>query len=115
MFIAHWNLIPIQTFSIFHFLTNLILLILSHYDKYIPVILNTHLILQFCDCQVYNLCIEEAYDKSHFHGRVERFPFDDNHVPPLPMIKEFCEDVHSWLSNDPRNIAVVHCMVCCKL
>ncbi|XP_028109456.1 phosphatidylinositol 3,4,5-trisphosphate 3-phosphatase and protein-tyrosine-phosphatase PTEN1 isoform X3 [Camellia sinensis] len=60
--------------------------------------------------KVYNLCIEEAYDPLHFHGRVERFPFDDNHVPPLGMIKNFCESVDSWLSSDPKNIAVVHCM-----
>ncbi|XP_058226322.1 phosphatidylinositol 3,4,5-trisphosphate 3-phosphatase and protein-tyrosine-phosphatase PTEN1 isoform X1 [Rhododendron vialii] len=60
--------------------------------------------------KVYNLCIEEAYDPSHFHGRVERFPMDDNHVPPLEMIKNFCESVYSWLSSDPKNIAVVHCM-----
>ncbi|XP_059642922.1 phosphatidylinositol 3,4,5-trisphosphate 3-phosphatase and protein-tyrosine-phosphatase PTEN1 [Cornus florida] len=60
--------------------------------------------------KVYNLCIEEAYDPSHFHGRVERFPFDDNHVPPLHTIKHFCESVYSWLSSDPKNIAVVHCM-----
>ncbi|XP_009784409.1 phosphatidylinositol 3,4,5-trisphosphate 3-phosphatase and protein-tyrosine-phosphatase PTEN1 [Nicotiana sylvestris] len=60
--------------------------------------------------KVYNLCVEQAYDASHFHGRVERYPMDDNHVPPLQMIKEFCEDVYSWLSNDPKNIAVIHCM-----
>ncbi|XP_073159435.1 phosphatidylinositol 3,4,5-trisphosphate 3-phosphatase and protein-tyrosine-phosphatase PTEN1 isoform X2 [Henckelia pumila] len=60
--------------------------------------------------KVYNLCIEENYDASHFEGRVERYPFDDNHVPPISMIKAFCEDVHSWLSRDPKNIAVVHCM-----
>ncbi|KAE9466602.1 hypothetical protein C3L33_01487, partial [Rhododendron williamsianum] len=36
---------------------------------------------------------------------------DDNHVPPLEMIKNFCESVNSWLSSDPKNIAVVHCMV----
>ncbi|GFY82956.1 calcium/lipid-binding (CaLB) phosphatase [Actinidia rufa] len=60
--------------------------------------------------KVYNLCIEEAYDPLHFHGRVERFPMDDNHVPPLEMIKRFCESVDSWLSTDPKNIAVVHCM-----
>ncbi|KAH7852394.1 hypothetical protein Vadar_024292 [Vaccinium darrowii] len=60
--------------------------------------------------KVYNLCIEEAYNPSHFHGRVERFPMDDNHVPPLEMIKNFCESVHSWLSSNPKNIAVVHCM-----
>lgn len=60
--------------------------------------------------KVYNLCIEEDYDPLHFNGCVERYPFDDNHVPPLSMIKEFCEDVHSWLVSDPKNIAVVHCM-----
>lgn len=60
--------------------------------------------------KVYNLCIEEDYDPLHFNGCVERYPFDDNHVPPLSMIKEFCQDVHSWLAADPKNIAVVHCM-----
>lgn len=57
------------------------------------------------------MCIEESYDPEHFHGRVERFPFDDNHVPPIEMIKQFCESVHAWLSSDPKNIAVIHCMV----
>ncbi|XP_059449645.1 phosphatidylinositol 3,4,5-trisphosphate 3-phosphatase and protein-tyrosine-phosphatase PTEN1 [Corylus avellana] len=60
--------------------------------------------------KIYNLCIEETYDPSHFHGRVETYPFDDNHVPPLQMIKIFCESVYSWLLGDPKNIAVVHCM-----
>ncbi|XP_077211695.1 calcium/lipid-binding (CaLB) phosphatase [Tasmannia lanceolata] len=60
--------------------------------------------------KVYNLCIEESYDPSHFHGRVEMFPFDDNHVPSLETIKLFCESVYSWLSVDPKNIAVIHCM-----
>uniref|UniRef100_M4EBV4 Uncharacterized protein n=1 Tax=Brassica campestris TaxID=3711 RepID=M4EBV4_BRACM len=60
--------------------------------------------------KVYNLCIEECYDPENFYGRVERFPFDDNHVPTLKMIQLFCESVHSWLSLDPKNIAVVHCM-----
>ncbi|XP_015879804.1 phosphatidylinositol 3,4,5-trisphosphate 3-phosphatase and protein-tyrosine-phosphatase PTEN1 [Ziziphus jujuba] len=60
--------------------------------------------------KIYNLCIEERYDPSHFHGRVEAYPFDDNHVPPLQMIKIFCESVYSWLSCDPKNIAVIHCM-----
>ncbi|KAF5480238.1 hypothetical protein F2P56_001002 [Juglans regia] len=60
--------------------------------------------------KIYNLCIEESYDPSHFHGRVDAYPFDDNHVPPLQMVKTFCESVHSWLSSDPENIAVIHCM-----
>lgn len=61
--------------------------------------------------QVYNLCIEESYDPVHFHGRVEVFPFDDNHVPPLSLMKLFCESVYAWLSSDPQNVAVIHCMV----
>ncbi|KAF9593053.1 hypothetical protein IFM89_020060 [Coptis chinensis] len=60
--------------------------------------------------KVYNLCVEESYDPSHFHGRVEIFPFDDNHVPSLDMIKAFCESVHSWLASDAKNVAVIHCM-----
>ncbi|PKA53670.1 phosphatidylinositol-3,4,5-trisphosphate 3-phosphatase [Apostasia shenzhenica] len=60
--------------------------------------------------KVYNLCIEENYDPLHFHGRVEVYPFDDNHVPPLSMVKHFCESIYSWLSHDPQNIAVIHCM-----
>ncbi|XP_030547167.1 phosphatidylinositol 3,4,5-trisphosphate 3-phosphatase and protein-tyrosine-phosphatase PTEN1 [Rhodamnia argentea] len=60
--------------------------------------------------KIYNLCIEEAYDPLHFYGRVETYPFDDNHVPPLQMVKQFCESVHTWLSRDPKNVAVVHCM-----
>ncbi|KAH7554521.1 hypothetical protein ACOSP7_028070 [Xanthoceras sorbifolium] len=60
--------------------------------------------------KIYNLCIEESYDPTHFHGRVEAYPFDDNHVPSIQMIKLFCESVDSWLSSDPKNIAVIHCM-----
>ncbi|KAK2413068.1 Phosphatidylinositol 3,4,5-trisphosphate 3-phosphatase and protein-tyrosine-phosphatase pten1, variant 2 [Trifolium repens] len=67
---------------------------MRHYDHY----------------KVYNLCIEENYDPAHFYGRVEAYPFDDNHVPSLEMIKAFCESVDSWLSKDPKNIAVIHCM-----
>ncbi|XP_076922319.1 phosphatidylinositol 3,4,5-trisphosphate 3-phosphatase and protein-tyrosine-phosphatase PTEN1-like [Bidens hawaiensis] len=60
--------------------------------------------------KVYNLCIEEEYDPSHFNGFLERYPFDDNHVPPLALIKGLCESVNSWLSSDPKNIVVIHCM-----
>ncbi|KAI4346636.1 hypothetical protein L6164_007517 [Bauhinia variegata] len=60
--------------------------------------------------KIYNLCIEENYDPAHFHDRVEAYPFDDNHVPSLEMIKAFCKSVDSWLSSDPKNIAVIHCM-----
>ncbi|KAL2317606.1 hypothetical protein Fmac_031482 [Flemingia macrophylla] len=54
---------------------------------------------------------EEYYDPAHFYGRVEAYPIADNHVPSLEMIKPFSESVDSWLASDPKNIAVIHCMV----
>ncbi|EFJ08336.1 hypothetical protein SELMODRAFT_132165, partial [Selaginella moellendorffii] len=59
--------------------------------------------------KVYNLCVECSYDPGSFHGRVETFPFDDMHVPPLSLIQLFCESVEDWLLQDPRNVAVIHC------
>ena len=59
--------------------------------------------------QVYNLCSERTYPPEKFDGRVEICPFDDHQVPPLALMKRFCESVHAWLSGDPRHIAVVHC------
>ncbi|KAL2636015.1 hypothetical protein R1flu_007494 [Riccia fluitans] len=59
--------------------------------------------------KVYNLCCEATYDPENFHGRVEELPFDDNHVPPLALIKKFCESVQQWLDEDPDNVAVIHC------
>ena len=59
--------------------------------------------------KVYNLCSEESYDPTHFHGCMEVFPFDDHHVPPLSMMNLFCESVHSCLTSDPKNVVVIHC------
>ncbi|BBN12559.1 hypothetical protein MPTK1_5g21110 [Marchantia polymorpha subsp. ruderalis] len=59
--------------------------------------------------KVYNLCCEATYDPENFHGRVEEIPFDDNHVPPLSLVKLFCESVQHWLDEDPNNVAVIHC------
>ena len=59
--------------------------------------------------KVYNLCSERSYDPSNFHGRVATYPFDNEKPPPFKMIKFFCEDVHEWLNNNGKNVAVVHC------
>ena len=59
--------------------------------------------------KIYNLCSEKIYDKKKFHGRVEHYPFDDHHPPTFALIGPFCEDVQTWLAQDPKNVAAVHC------
>eukprot|EP00002_Diphylleia_rotans_P001069 TRINITY_DN1058_c0_g1_i1.p1 TRINITY_DN1058_c0_g1~~TRINITY_DN1058_c0_g1_i1.p1 ORF type:complete len:868 (-),score=148.65 TRINITY_DN1058_c0_g1_i1:385-2988(-) len=59
--------------------------------------------------KIYNLCSERQYDPAKFHNRVARFPFDDHNPPPFQLIREFCLDVESYLSQHENNVAVVHC------
>jgi len=61
--------------------------------------------------QVYNLCSERSYEASRFKGMVARYPFDDHNPCPFEMLLPFCQDCDAWLSQDPQNIAVIHCKV----
>jgi len=59
--------------------------------------------------KVYNLCSERGYDPMKFYGRAVKYPFDDHNAPPFVLMQPFCEDVHEYLQEDTRNIAVIHC------
>eukprot|EP00049_Salpingoeca_infusionum_P017959 m.355172 g.355172 ORF g.355172 m.355172 type:complete len:382 (-) comp17189_c0_seq1:517-1662(-) len=59
--------------------------------------------------KVYNLCSERDYDPDKFYGRVAKYPFDDHNAPPFVLIGPFCNDVQTYLAEDPRNVAVIHC------
>jgi len=60
--------------------------------------------------KLWNLCAERSYDKTAFHGRVEdKYQFYDHEAPKFEILVPFCRSVHQWLTQDPENVAVIHC------
>ncbi|KAL9658344.1 hypothetical protein ABK040_015664 [Willaertia magna] len=60
--------------------------------------------------KLWNLCAERAYNKGHFHGRVEdRYQFYDHEAPKFEIMVPLVQSVKEWLDEHPDNVAVVHC------
>eukprot|EP00457_Paulinella_chromatophora_P000466 gb/GEZN01000466.1/.p1 GENE.gb/GEZN01000466.1/~~gb/GEZN01000466.1/.p1 ORF type:complete len:733 (-),score=117.40 gb/GEZN01000466.1/:324-2522(-) len=58
--------------------------------------------------QIFNLTFRQ-YDYSRFENRVMDFGFPDHHAPSLELICQLCDQLATWLGQDPENVAVVHC------
>ena len=59
--------------------------------------------------KIFNLS-EKPYDQTSFKGPIEHFPFPDHHPPPLQILLTIVKHAIEWLSADPDNVVVVHCM-----
>lgn len=59
---------------------------------------------------LFNLA-EETYDTILFHDRVMNYNLNGYPAPGLGLLVKICTGIESWLSSDPKNIAVVHCYV----
>eukprot|EP00756_Hemistasia_phaeocysticola_P002134 Hpha_TRINITY_DN11473_c0_g1::TRINITY_DN11473_c0_g1_i1::g.137617::m.137617/K18079/TPTE, TPIP; PTEN homologous phosphatase len=59
--------------------------------------------------KVYNLCAERAYKSTYFGGQVERVLIDDHQPCELKVLQSFCESADQYLSEDDKNVIVVHC------
>ena len=58
---------------------------------------------------IWNLS-EEEYDYEAFNNQVQEYRFPGHPAPPLGLLFQICTSLESWLSQDPANVAVVHCL-----
>jgi len=53
---------------------------------------------------------EKPYDSSFFENKVVFLGWPDHHGPTLALLTQCVQMIDSWLNEDQRNVAVVHCM-----
>ncbi|KAK6312720.1 hypothetical protein J4Q44_G00160670 [Coregonus suidteri] len=58
---------------------------------------------------VYNLT-KRSYRPSRFHNRVSECGWQARRAPSLRSLYSLCKNMHLWLKQDQRNIAIVHCL-----
>jgi hypothetical protein len=60
--------------------------------------------------QIFNLS-ERAYNYSKFEDKVQDWcGFPDHHPPPLALLFRIVKAMEAFLSSDPNNVVVVHCL-----
>lgn len=60
---------------------------------------------------VFNLS-DEVYDTILFGDHVISYDLMGMPAPSLGMLLKICVALETWLQDDDRNVAVVHCLVC---
>ncbi|KAK9321958.1 protein-tyrosine phosphatase-like protein [Lipomyces orientalis] len=50
-----------------------------------------------------------GYEDSELYNRGNHFPFPDHNPPPFAMIPTIVSSLHKFLSQNPENVAVLHC------
>lgn len=52
----------------------------------------------------------ETYNYRKFNYQVSEYGFPDHHAPPLSLLYRIVRAMDDFLSKDPKNVAVVHCL-----
>jgi len=59
--------------------------------------------------KVYNLCVERKYPEGGANECCESYAFNEEDVPELQSILDFCLDVDAYLTEDEKNVVAVTC------
>lgn len=51
----------------------------------------------------------KGYSEEDVYGKMSYYPFPDHQPPSFDILLHICMNIHSFLSKDERNVALVHC------
>lgn len=60
---------------------------------------------------IFNLS-DRKYDYEKFDNKIVEVGFPDHYSPPLDVLMDIVLRIEKWIRDNPRNVAVVHCVVC---
>lgn len=74
-------------------------------------------------CKVINVS-GVRYDYEKFYNNVNEYQWADHYPPPIDLLFEVCQEIHSWLCSDIENVVAINCkagkgrtgtLICCYL